>query len=361
MYVDFVKLINFRNYKSLSINLDKKVNIFTGENAVGKTNLIESIYMASKLKSFRTVNEKDIINENAEALYFKVDYVKYGIVNEIELKIERSGKKTVRYNNDIIKKKSDIEDSLDVVLFSPDDMYMIKDSPAKRRKFMDDALSSTDINYRSCLSSYNKALFMRNKVLREYRYISGAESLLGVYDIELAKYGTHIIHARDDFIANVFEKARRIHNILCSNEDFDILYVSNVKRGEDRKETYINFINELSKSRKKDIEKKTSSAGPHRDDMKISINGKNIRVYGSQGQIRTSVLNLKLCLCDIIKEKKNDTPVLILDDVFSELDSKRRKFLLKSIDGMQTVFTMTDAEDFKAYFNKDYKLFRIKN
>lgn len=357
MNVTNLKLKNFRNYEDINITFNKGVNILSGDNAQGKTNILESIYYASLGKSHRTNKDKELIYFDKEFSYINIKVEKERIDKNIEIKIFKEGKKGIRVNSIPIEKISDLMGSLNCVIFSPEDLKIVKDSPSFRRKFLDIELCKLNKNYYYNLVSYQKVLSDRNYILRSSKKIN--EELISVYDLQLSKYGGYIIKERLKYIEELNNKGNLIHLDITDNKEkikFD--YISSFKLDEKIEES---LYRELKSNTKKDFERKNTSIGPHKDDLCIMINGRETRLFGSQGQQRTAILTLKFASLEIIKDRIGEYPVLLLDDVLSELDLNRQKYVLKSISNVQTIITVTGIFDLKEYIQDEIKIFNVKN
>ena len=334
MWIKNIKLSNFRNYDKLNIELGKNINIFFGENAQGKTNIIESIFLCSIGKSFRTNKDKEMIKLEKEDLDVEIEYEKSDRSGSI--KIDIGDKKNIFINGIKIKKLSDLLGKINIVLFTPDDIEMIKGSPEKRRKFLDIMISQLRPNYMHILSIYQKTLKERNYYLKEIKEKGKDENLLEIWDEKLAESAEKIVFYRKEFIEKIKEKIEEIHKeITGQKEDIKIEYFSQC---EDREE----YLKILKQRRTLDIIKGFTTKGIHRDDFLIFINGKQIDIYGSQGQQRTAVLSLKLSELQIIYEEVGEYPILLLDDFMSELDKSRRESLISHIKETQVIITCTD-------------------
>lgn len=356
MYIKYLQLINFRNYKELNIELNKNINVFIGNNAQGKTNILESIYYCSIGKSPRTNKDKELINWNGKEAYINLYVSKDRIDKKIEIKIFKEGKKGVNVNSIKVNKISDLMGVFNVVMFSPEDLKIVKESPSHRRKFLDIELCKLSKKYYFNLVQYNKVLNERNVVLRKWDKKN--LDMLQVYDEQLSKYGAYIVKTRNHYVKKLTEKGIIIHkNITSGSENIEFNYITSVKSIDNSEEEILNL---LENNRLKDFEKRITSFGPHRDDFSIKINGVDTRSYGSQGQQRTSVLTIKFASLEIIKETIGEYPVLLLDDVLSELDSNRQKYILNSIIDIQTFITCTGIEDIKNNLKKDSQLFIVE-
>lgn len=343
MYIKKVKLENYRNYKELEVEFDKNVNIILGENAQGKTNLIESIYISSMGKSFRTSKDKETIKFDADLCRIKTDYYKYEEDKTVEIAISKEGKKAVKVDGVNIKKISQLMENILTVIFSPEDLKIIKEDPSKRRSFIDRELCQLKISYYNNLSNYKKTLSQRNSYLKENNIDN---KMLEVFNMQLANYGSHIIKERVNFIKKLNLISQEIHNkITNGKEEIEIKYVSDIPVEEDVSAICENFLNALKKCEGKDIHLRTTSRGPHKDDLKVIINKVDARKFGSQGQQRTAALALKLAEINLIIEEKEESPILLLDDVMSELDNERQKFLVNSLKNVQIFLTTTELND----------------
>lgn len=357
MYIKYLQLINFRNYKELSVELNKNINVFIGDNAQGKTNILESIYYCSIGKSPRTNKDKEIINWNGKEAYIKLYVSRNRLDKKIEIKIFKEGKKGINVNSIKVNKISELMGIFNVVMFSPEDLKIVKESPSYRRKFLDIELCKLSKKYYFNLVQYNKTLNERNIVLKKWNKQN--LDILQVYDEQLAKYGSFIVKIRHKYVRKISEKGIIIHkNITSGSESIEFNYITSVKNVENSEEEILNL---LKNNRSKDFDKRITSVGPHRDDFDIKINGIDTRSYGSQGQQRTSILTIKFASLEIIKEITGEYPILLLDDVLSELDANRQKYILNSISKIQTFITCTGIADIEKYLKEEAQLFIVKN
>ncbi|NEU04396.1 DNA replication/repair protein RecF [Clostridium senegalense] len=358
MYVNKLIIKNFRSYNELVLNLTNGTNVFVGDNAQGKTNILESIYYSSIGKSHRTNRDKELITWNKDDAYIRVDISKKRLDKKIEMKIFKEGKKGININSVKINRLSELVGVLNVVMFSPEDLSIIKDSPSYRRKFLDIELCKLYPKYYYNLAAYKKVLAERNNVLKKFNCNL---DILDIYDIKLSEFGTYIIEKRLEYINRLNDKALNIHKDITSNKEIiNFAYLSNIK--EDAVDIKAQMYNSLLKNRKKDFERKITSIGPHRDDFATFINNIDVKTYGSQGQQRTSVLSMKFASVQIIKDITGEYPLLLLDDVLSELDISRQKYILNSISNVQTLITCTGINNIKKYLNSsvDIKIFEVK-
>ncbi len=364
MNIENIRLINFRNYKSLDINLNKNMNIFIGKNAQGKTNLLESIYMCATGRSFRTNRDKEIINFNKSQAYIGAKIRIDNLQKFIEIKIDKNKPKRIRVNKVELNNFRELNSGLNVVIFSPDDLKLIKDGPIERRNFLDTSISQIKPIYKHNIGRYNKVLYQRNNLLKSNKSRDEILNLLDIFNVQLAKIGTEIILYRQQFVEKLSKLAEKIHyQLTLDKEKLSLEYISNVdyKRIKDKTNLEKNFLSQLKKTVNKDLAVGTTEIGPHRDDILININNIDARSFASQGQQRTIVLSIKLSEVEIIKEDRGLYPVLLLDDVFSELDKERRKYLTTSFKNMQTIITSTDSLILEELSLVDKSMFYIEN
>lgn len=338
MYIKNVLLENFRNYEKQEISLNENINVIYGNNAQGKTNIIEAIFLCAYGKSFRAKKDSELINFNSNNSKVEVSYSK--IDREGSIKAEIGEKKTFFINGVKQNKISDIIGKINVVIFTPDDIEIIKDGPQKRRRFLDMMISSLRPNYMHLLNSYNKILEQRNNYLRQIKLENKNPAMLDIWDEQLSEYSFKIYEYRKYFIDKISNSIEDIHSLITKSgkESIKIKYISNSKDQN-------SFLENLKKSRAVDIKRGFTATGVHRDDFMIYINGRPVSIFGSQGQQRTTILTLKLCELKIVKEEIGDSPILLLDDYMSELDEKRRKSFLENIKGNQVIITCTDRID----------------
>ena len=356
MFIKRLQMLNYRNYNALDIELCPNVNVFMGDNAQGKTNILEAIYYCAFAKSHRTSKDKELINWNGEHAFISVDVGRERLDKRIDISILKDGKKSIRINKIKIKKIGELFGNFNVVMFSPEDLRIIKDSPGVRRKFIDMELCQLNPKYYYNLVQYNKVLNERNILLRNR---STSSEMLEIYDMQLVEFGYNIIRDRIKYIESLNKYAEKIHSDITSGkEKINFKYISTIKDLENIKE---NFYTLLKKNRSKDCDRGITSIGPHRDDFFVYINDIDTKSYGSQGQQRTAVLTMKFSSLEIIKELTGEFPVLLLDDVLSELDFNRKKYILSTIGQIQTVITCTGIEDLYEYLDEKAKVFKVKN
>ena len=350
MWINNIKLNNFRNYNKKEINLHENINVFFGENAQGKTNIIESIFLCSIGKSFRTNKEKELIKFNEEKAAVEINFQKSDRNGNI--KIEIGEKKQVYLNGIKLKKLSELLGNINIVIFTPDDINILKGGPQNRRKFLDIMISQLRPNYMHILSLYNKTLEQRNNYLKQIKLEKKDENLLDIWDEKLVEYGIKIYEYREEFIEKIKNKIKNIHKEITNDkEEIEIEYFSDAT-------TRQNFINELKSRRKLDIIKGFTTKGTHRDDFVVYINKKEVGIYGSQGQNRTAILSLKLSELQVIYDDIGEYPILLLDDFMSELDSKRRESFLNNIKNIQVIITCTEKITLE---NLEYFSYNVKD
>ena len=340
MKLKHLRLFNFRNYKSLDFVPGENINVLYGLNASGKTNLLESIYMSIRATSFRSLKDFDLINIDENSSSIITRYMTEDYKDDFRIEISKFENKKLFINDDKVNTK-EYRKSRFVVLFNPEDLNIIKYSPKERRKFLDDLLSNIDLNYDFYMYKYRRLLFERNKLLK----MNMDRNLLDVYDREIVRNGTKIIIMRLKTIKKLNEIAKKHYKNL-SGDDLNITYLSTVPVFVDEEELMENYFRILKESLPKDLEKRYTTIGPHRDDLDFKINKFSSKSYGSQGEQRSIVLSLKLAEADLIRDLYKTKPLLLLDDVFSEIDSKRSRYLLHSLKDLQTFITTTEADEF---------------
>lgn len=352
MHIESVQLKNFRNYQDLTLDLDKGTNIFYGDNAQGKTNILESVYLCGTTKSHKGSKDKEIIRFGEEEAHIRMHVAKDGITYKIDMHLRKNKAKGVAINGLPIKKARELFGIVNLVFFSPEDLNIIKNGPAERRRFLDSELCQLDKIYLSDLTTYNKILNQRNKLLKDMVYRPDLKDTLPVWDMQLVETGRKIIRRRKQFVDELNEIVHDIHyRISGEKEDLLLQYEPSI---ED-----IFFEDELSRVKERDMRQCMTSVGPHRDDLLFSIGEVDIRKFGSQGQQRTSALSLKLSEIELVKRSIHDTPVLLLDDVLSELDSNRQNYLLNSIHDTQTLITCTGLDEFVKNRFQINKIFKV--
>ena len=338
------------------MNFDEKINIIYGDNAQGKTNILESMYVCATSKSHRGSKDREIIRFDNDESHIKVNVKKNDMNYRIDMHLKKNKPKGIAVNGIPIKRAVELFGILNIVFFSPEDLNIIKNGPSERRRFIDMELSQLDKIYLDCLINYNKVVNQRNSLLKEYAF-SGREDIissLDIWDMQLVKYGNDVIKSREKFVKELNNLVKSIHTKLSGDrEQLEIIYEPCVKEQD--------FESELVRVRDRDLKFKCTNIGPHKDDMCFLINGMDVRKYGSQGQQRTAALSLKLAEIELVKQIIHDTPVLFLDDVLSELDSRRQNFLLDSIGNIQTMITCTGLDEFINNRFSINKIFKVVN
>lgn len=342
MHIKNIELTNFRNYEELRTDFNQNVNLILGNNAQGKTNLLEGIYLTSIGRSFRTNKDSDLVNFNKEMAKVKVNAERSCFDTAVEITIKKDSKKSIKKDGSTIKKTSELLENILIVIFSPEDLKIVKDEPEKRRKFIDRELCQIQPLYYDSLSNYKKTLVQRNTYLKEENVDN---SILDLWDIQLARYGAKIIIIRDQFIKKISGYSGKIHSSITNGKESLFLeYNPNVEIKENAEEQEGFFYDEIKKSFKNDLKQRTTTKGPHKDDISFYVNGVNMRSFGSQGQQRTCALSLKLAELNLIKEETEEDAILLLDDVMSELDIERQRYLIKTLKENQLFITTTDID-----------------
>ena len=346
MKIQKIQLKHFRNYSNLEISLGKGINIFYGNNAQGKTNILEAIFLCSIGRSFRTNKEKELIQFGEDLATVQLDFAKKD--REGSVKYTINPKKSITVNGVKIKRLSELLGNINTVIFTPDDINILKNGPAARRKFLDIYISQLRPNYLYTLNLYGKTLEQRNNYLR---LPEKKEEMLEIWDEKLAEYAEIIFHYRQEYIQKIKEKIQKIHqNITEGKEEINLFYRSDFENKEQ-------FQKILKNHRKIDFMKGYTSKGIHHDDFEVFLNDKMVNVYGSQGQHRTAMLSLKMAELEVIEEEIGEAPILLLDDFMSELDQTRRKNFLQYIRNAQVIITGTEKMEFE---NLDYSIFHVQ-
>lgn len=361
MRIKTLELNNYRNYDSLSMSFDPGVNIIYGENAQGKTNILESVYMCGLGKSHRTSKENEIIRLGCSESHVKGEFSDGDVSRRIDIHLKRTGGKGIAVNRIPIRRISELYGQVSVVIFSPEDLELIKRGPAQRRNFLNQELCQIDPIYVEDLINYSKIRKQRHELFKKMEeFPEKREELnetLDIWDLQLVSFGTRIIERRKQFLEELNECIFDIHYELTEGrEKLKLIYAPSVNEE--------NFYEELRRNREKDRIYKNTSVGPHRDDLKFFEKEKDLRIYGSQGQQRTCVLSLKLSEIRMIEKVKKEKPILLLDDVLSELDRNRQVKLLKGMGDTQTIITCTGMDEFiegeigsaKKFYIKDAKV-----
>ena len=352
MTVKSLELRDFRNYNMLDIHFDKGTNILYGDNAQGKTNVLEAIYLSGTTKSHKGSKDKEMINFSKDESHIRAFVDKCGKEFQIDIHLKKSRTKGIAVNRIPIRKASELFGILNIVFFSPEDLNIIKNGPAERRRFVDMELCQLDNFYLYNLNHYNKIVNQRNKLLKDMYMNPDLKDTLTIWDSQLVSFGSKIIERRKVFTEQLNEIILEIHKKLSGGkEEILVSYHPDVSIED--------FEVKLKVNQERDIKLKQTTIGPHRDDFSFMIGKTDIRRFGSQGQQRTAALSLKLSEIELVKKIAKDSPILLLDDVLSELDSNRQNYLLNSIGDIQTIITCTGLEEFvnnRFEINKIYKV-----
>ena len=354
--VNSLKLKNFRNYDLLNVEFDGSTNIFYGNNAQGKTNILEAVYLSGTTKSHRGSKDRDMIRFGEDECHIETVVEKNGISYQIDMHLKKNSPKGIAINKMPIRKASELFGIVNLVFFSPEDLNIIKNGPAERRRFIDLELSQLDKVYLNNLSNYNRIVNQRNRLLKELSF-GGKKELsdtLEIWEMQMVQYGERLIARRKEFVAQINEIIAKIHQKLTGGkESLQIIYEPST--GD------LPFEQALKRYRDRDLRMKSTTVGPHRDDIGFLTGDMDIRRYGSQGQQRTAALSLKLSEIELVRLATHDTPILLLDDVLSELDKHRQNYLLDSIHDIQTLITCTGVEDFVNHRFSINKVFHVQN
>ena len=354
MIVKSLELENYRNYRELKLEFENGVNILYGDNAQGKTNVLEALYMSATTRSHKGAKDKDIINFDAEEAHIKTILDRDGLERRVDMHLRRARSKGIAIDKVRLKKATELLGLLNIVFFSPEDLSIIKDAPSERRRFVDMELCQLDQIYLYDLNNYNKIVNQRNRLLKDIAFQPDLRDMIKIWDKQLLSYGCKLIKRRESFTEELNEIIAGIHDRLSGGrERLKVVYAPHVKEED--------FEEKLSSSLERDIHLKMTGTGPHRDDFVFCINDIDARTFGSQGQQRTIALSLKLSEIEMVRKMAKDNPVLLLDDVLSELDGKRQVQLLSSIGDIQTVITCTGLDDFVNNRFAYDKVFRVTN
>ena len=350
MRIKSLKIENFRNIENLEIFPSDEMNVIFGENAQGKTNIIEAIWLFTGAKSFRGAKDEELKRFNCEKANLKLEFEAENI--EKSAQIEIKDKRNAFLNEKPLKSVSHLAGKFNAIIFSPTDLRLLSDGPKVRRKFLDQAICQLYPTYIEILRGYTKAVTQRNKILKDFKNNSGVLPLLDVFEKEIAASGEKIIKYRLRYIEILKEFIPEIYKgISNGQENLEIEYISSNNRE--------NLLNELKNSRKEDMFTYKTSVGPHRDDLEFKINGISAKNFGSQGQKRSVALSLKLAEAEILNKNTGEYPICLLDDIMSELDPKRQNFILNHIKDMQTFLSCCDPETLKNL--KEGKRIKVKN
>lgn len=352
MIIKYLELKNFRNYKNLRLDFDPGTTVFFGDNGQGKTNILEAMYLCGTTKSHRGNKDHEMILFQEDEAHIRMEVERRKIPHRIDMHLVRDRAKGVAIDSQPIKRASELFGFASFVFFSPEDLNIIKKGPVERRRFLDREISQVSRFYLNTLSNYNKVVLQRNKLLKEISFHPALEDTLDVWDDQMVLFGKKLLEERLKFTALLNEEFGKCHQRISGGRETVFLkYEPDV--------TADNFEEKLKYYRERDLKFRLSATGPHRDDFSIFVNGADIRKYGSQGQQRTAALSLKLSEIDLIRKLTKETPVLLLDDVLSELDESRQKYILNRIGDIQTFITCTGAEEFLKRESKHFNMIRV--
>ena len=354
MYISSLRLSQFRNYESLHLELDSGTNIFYGNNAQGKTNILEAVYTCGTSRSHKGARDKELVRFGQTEAHIRMEVFKDDTATRFDMHIRPGMSKGIAVNGLPLRRARDLLSMIHLIFFSPEDLNIIREGPSFRRRFMDEELCQLDPVYLSDLSEYNKVLMNRNQLLKDIPFHPQLLDTLDVWDQQLVLYGTRIIKKRQKFVEETDGIISDIHEgITGGKEKIRVEYEADTEAGD--------FERNLIEGRERDLKIRSTGTGPHRDDMRVSVKNTDIRRFGSQGQQRTAALSLKLSELQMIRQKTRQMPVLLLDDVLSELDSERQKCLLDSIHDIQTLITCTGLDEFIQHRFTVNKVFQVVN
>lgn len=354
MIIESIELKSYRNYEELHMDFSPGTNILYGDNAQGKTNVLEAVYVCSTTKSHRGSKDREMIRFEDEESHIKLNVRKMDVPYRIDMHLKKNKTKGIAINGIPIRKASELFGIVNVVFFSPEDLNIIKNGPSERRRFLDMELCQLDKLYVHALVQYNRVLMQRNMLLKELNFHPEYEETLDAWDMQLIQYGKELIRCREEFVGKLNHIVRKTHGHISGGRESLVLgYEPNVSVGQ--------FEKKICMGRDMDIRMKTTTTGPHRDDVSFLADGVDIRKFGSQGQQRTAALSLKLSEIELVRELARDHPVLLLDDVLSELDGGRQEQLLSGIRDIQTMITCTGVEDFVNHRFPIDRIYRVAN
>lgn len=365
MHIEHLKMQSFRNYDNLSVHFSKGFNILYGNNAQGKTNIIEAIFMCASGRSHRTSRDPELVKLGEKGYHIKLEVSRDTGQTEIDIRYTPEEKKRIRINGASLQKIGNLMGNMNAVIFSPEDLLIVKEGPSERRRFIDITLSQLKPSYFYDLQQYNKILQQRNTLLKNLQDKKALLETLEIWNQNLAQTGARIIITRHEFIERLKAIARQKHSDITDGaEELEVRYSPSILAGKlqgiSRQAIEEAFLKELDKVRSREIMKGSTMIGPQRDDYELYINGLELKLFGSQGQQRTAVLSVKMSEIDIMKEDTGEYPVLLLDDVMSELDTRRQEHLIGSLDKVQTFITCTDKGCFHTMDDNTIMYYHIK-
>jgi DNA replication and repair protein RecF len=344
LHLTRLTLARYRNLAPLTLEPGPGTAVFVGRNAQGKTNIVESVYFCCTGRSHRTAHDRELIRWDEPNAYIRADAAHRDGPHSVEIGLNANGRKSIKVNGLPARRAGELMGHVNSVMFSPEDLSLVKSGPAVRRRFLDMDISQTDAAYFYDLQTYQKALMQRNALLKSVAFNPKLMDTLDVWDEQLARAGGRIVVKRRAFAANLFEAAVGVHGRLASAEKLEARYMASLEsEGAEAASEELRLL--LERAREGDVRRGATSQGPHRDDFTLLVNGYDLRLYGSQGQHRTAALALKLGELGVMRDSTGEQPILILDDVLSELDAARRAGLLRAVEGIQTFITCVKVED----------------
>lgn len=353
MQIQQIQLYDFRNYETLTMDFSGGVNLLYGDNAQGKTNLLEAIYLAATTRSMRGSKDRELIRFGCAEAHIIARVINGGCTHRIDMHLRKNKVKGIAIDGVPIRRSAELLGLLHVISFCPDDLALLKSGPAERRRFFDMELSQMDRSYCGYLAAYNRVLMQRNQLLKQISGNLSLQDTVSVWDSQLISYGKKIIRRRREFVDKLYPIVAEKHKLLSGGrETLTMEYAPSV--------TEEDFADKLAHELQHDIFQRATGIGPHRDDLEFSVNDANARLYGSQGQQRTVALALKLAEIELVRETVQEAPVLLLDDVLSELDRNRQKQLLEEIDDIQTIVTCTGLEEFVLRRQSENSIYLVK-
>lgn len=370
MFIKELKLVNYRSYSALELHPGRYVNVLTGNNAEGKTNVVEAIFLCAVFRSHRTRIDSELIKRGADGAYVCVTVQSRLGERKLEVMLPQGTKRRIKLDSNSVSRIAEAIGTVNAVMFAPEDLNIIKGAPEMRRRFIDMEMSQLSPSYFALLQSYNKALAQRNAVLRQLEGSGGDVHIMPkdwesikIWDEQVIERGANVMKQRADFIKRLNEEAQRVHFLISGGtEKLQLTYAPNVSAARNAEQSYRHAIKEgLRNTMGEEFRKRYTVVGPHKDDVDIKINGESTRIYGSQGQQRTAALALKLSEIELMKELRGEPPIIILDDVLSELDESRQKMILMGIDDAQVFITCTSLGEMKNAFKGEIEAFKVEN
>lgn len=360
MHIERIELKNFRNYTEADVRPCEGITIFLGDNAQGKTNILESVFLCCTGRSHRTSHDRELIKSGEDAANVQIRCQRLDGSHDVEIRFHQQERRQVKVAGQPVSRSGELMGHITGVLFSPEDLRMVKDGPAERRRFIDMELSQLKPAYYYALQRYNRALKQRNLLLRQVLDHPALQDTLLPWEEQLAAAGAQIMSARRRFIENLNVTAAETHaHVSGGRESLSVVYQPSLATEATDAQLKDALMNAYNVARAQDMRRVTTTVGPHRDDVKMLVNGLDVRAYGSQGQQRTTALSLKLSELEVMRDELGEWPVLMLDDVMSELDPDRRRHLLSRLEGVQTLVTCTDRDDLAgAHAGKIYRVER---